>query len=116
MAPFSTVMLSMSSGLMLLRPSPPSEVLPPPRTPMEPSVVLGLVPKLVLSIGTPFTTMSGEFWPENDDWPRIRILDVPPGPVPRLVMFTPAILPCSVLMKFGVRLTVISSAPTVVVE
>ena len=62
-APFNTVIDSISSGFILDKPSPPSEVLPPPRTPIELSEALlpGLVPKLVLSIGTPLITIKGEF-------------------------------------------------------
>ena len=107
-APFKTDMLSISSGLMLERPSPPSEVFPPPLTPIELSdaALPGLVPKLVLSIGTPLTTISGLFWPEIEDCPRIRILEVPAGPVPNPEILTPAIFPESEFIRFGVRFTV----------
>ena len=116
-APLRMVMLSMSSGLMLESPSPPSEVLPPPRTPMELSAAAlpGLVPKLVLSMGTPLTTISGLFCPEMEDCPRMRILEVPAGPVPKPEMFTPATLPCRVFIKLGERFSVRASPPTVVV-
>ena len=62
-APLRTVMFSISSGLTLESPSPPSEVFPPPLTPIDPSAELfpGLVPKLVLSIGTPLITIKGLF-------------------------------------------------------
>src|SRR5690606_3481139 len=101
-APFKTVIDSMSSGLILLRPSPPSEVLLLPRSEVSP-----LAPKLVLSIWTPLTTTKGEFWPPNDDCPRMRILLVPAGPEPNWEMFTPAILPCKAFMKFEDLFTVI---------
>ncbi len=81
-------MLSISSGLMLDNPSPPSANTPPPFT----EIVLSL--KLVLSIGTPLITISGLFCPDSDDWPRMRIFEVPPGPVPSEEIFTPATLPC----------------------
>ena len=117
-APFKTLILSISSGLMLESPSPPSEVLPPPRTPIELSApaLPGFVPKLVLSIGTPFTTISGLFCPEMEDCPLILILEVPPGPVPKAEMFTPAIFPCKAFIKLGERFSVIASALMVEME
>src|SRR5213075_3150699 len=75
--PFSTVILSISSGLMLDKPSPPSAVTPPPLTPADAASL-----KLVLSTGTPLITINGLFVPLMDDCPRIRILEVLPGPVP----------------------------------
>ena len=57
-APFRMVMLSISSGLMLDKPSPPSEVFPPHHRLLHQwnyrylvPIPTGLVPKLVLSIG-----------------------------------------------------------------
>jgi hypothetical protein len=69
------LMLSMSSGLILCSPSPPSDVFPPPPPPSlllyEPSLLepapTGFDPKLVLSMGTPLITISGLFCPEIDD-------------------------------------------------
>ena len=115
-APFSTVICSISSGLILLNPSPPSELLNP-RLPTDASepLLLGFMLKLVLSIGTPLITMSGLFCPENDDCPRILILLVPAGPVPSPEICTPAILPCRAFMKLGCRFTLICSAPRVAV-
>src|SRR5438045_9456333 len=74
-APFKMLMLSMSSGLMLCNPSPPSDVFPPPPPPSlllyEPSLLeparTGFVQKFVLSIRPPLMTMSGLFCPEIDD-------------------------------------------------
>src|SRR5690606_39869333 len=84
-APLNTVMVSISSGLILVKPSPPSDtrVLPLSVLAASDPLLPGLAPKLVLSIGTPFTTIKGWFWPPTDDCPRIRILLVPAGPVPR---------------------------------
>ena len=68
-APFNMVMLSTSSGLILVNPSPPSVVAPPPLLPIELSLPVfpGFVPKFVLSIGTPLITISGLFCPLIDD-------------------------------------------------
>ncbi len=109
-APFKTVIFSISSGLILLRPSPPSEVLFEPLSATSP-----LAPLLVLSIGTPFTTIKGELLPPNEDWPLIRILLVPAAPDPRDVIFTPAILPCKAFIKLTLLFTETSSPPTVAV-
>ena len=61
-APFKTVIASISSGLILLKPSPPSEVLLDPFSETSP-----LAPLFVLSIGTPFTTINGELFPPKED-------------------------------------------------
>ena len=61
-APFKTVIASISSGLILLKPSPPSEVLLDPLSETSP-----LAPLFVLSIGTPFTTIKGELFPPKED-------------------------------------------------
>ena len=86
-APFNIDILSISSGLMLDKPSPPSAVMPPPFTPFTSPL------KLVLSTGTPLITISGLFCPLMEDWPRMRIFEDPPGPVPREEIFKPATLP-----------------------
>ena len=106
----------MSSGFILESPSPPSEVFPPPRTPIELSAAAfpGFVPKFVLSIGMPFTTIKGLFCPEIELCPLILILEVPAGPVPKGEIFTPAICPCKAFIKLGVRFSV--NASRVMVE
>lgn len=101
----------MSSGFILDKPSPPSEVFPPPRTPIKLSApaLLGFVPKFVLSIGMPFTTVKGLFCPEIELCPLILIFEVPAGPVPKGETFTPAICPYKAFIKLGVRFSVIAS-------
>lgn len=110
-------MSAISSGLILASPSPPSDVIPPPLLPIEPSEAPfpGLVPKLVLSMGTPLTTIRGLFWPEMEDCPRIRILELPPGPVPIGEILTPATFPTNEFITFGLRFTVSSSDFTLAV-
>src|SRR5690606_35622626 len=109
-APFNTVIDTISSGLIVLKPSPLSEVRLLPLSDVSP-----LAPKLVLSIGTPLTTIKGELCPPKEDCPRIRILLVPAGPDPKEVILTPANLPCKAFIKLEERLTVISSVSTVAV-
>ena len=46
----------------------------------------------------------------------MRILEVPPGPVPSEVILTPATLPCNAFIGLAVRLTVNSSGFTLVAE
>src|SRR3954466_11027891 len=46
----------------------------------------------------------------------MRILEEPAGPVPKLLILTPAIFPSSALIGFGVRFTVRSSGFTLVAE
>src|SRR5450759_285891 len=72
----------MSSGLILLKPSPWS--VPPQRPACEPTV---------LSIGIPSITYRGWLFPPSDLLPRIITRDDPAGPVPALVTLTPATLP-----------------------
>src|SRR5690606_38458523 len=76
-APLRTVIDSMSSGLILWRPSPrsvlASPALPPP-APLD-------APWIALLMGTPLTMISGELLPPKDDWPRSRIFADPPAPV-----------------------------------
>ena len=110
-APFSTVIDSMSSGLIEENPSPPSELLTCPDLAPNPPPN----PKVVLSIGTPFTIISGWFTLLKEDWPRILILVDPPGPVPMVEIFTPESFPCNVLIGFGVRFVATASAFTVAV-
>src|SRR5690606_3424031 len=78
-APFKTVIEAISSGLILCKPPPSSDLACPV--------------SVVLLMGIPLTTMRGELSPPNDDCPRIRILDEPPGPLAGGEMLTPASLP-----------------------
>src|SRR5258708_20815126 len=76
---------------MLCKPSPWSEEPPvgfPVPLPLEPPA-----DTLVLLIGMPLTTISGELSPLKEDWPRMRILVEPPGPPAGGDTFKPATLP-----------------------
>src|SRR5690606_37400025 len=99
--PFRTEMLSMSSGLMLVRPSPIS------RPPYVPGV-----PWLALLIGIPFITYNGWLFPLSEPLPRMITRLGPEGPVDGLVAFTPAIFPESALPKLFSRALLKFSPPT----
>ena len=104
-APFNTCMLSISSGLMLLNPSPISI---PPHVPAD--------PKFWLLKGTPSTTYSGMLLPVREAFPRMITREEPPVPVELPPTLTPATLPERALPRFGSRAIVKSSPPTCVVE
>src|SRR5258705_8264240 len=80
--PFNTDIFSISSGLMMERPSPASF---PPHKPA--------LPRLLLSIGIPLITYSGWSLPPKEEPPRINTLDEAPAPVAGTETLTPATLP-----------------------
>ena len=114
LAPFSTVIDSMSSGLSWERASllsfEPSTIIvaPPPS--------MSICPATLFCMGTPSITMSGELLPSIDALPRRRILEAPPAPPELGVMTRPALFPCNELMRLASFARVSSSPPTVCVE
>ena len=106
LAPFKTVMFSISSGLIFDKISPPSVVLPPDNRASVICVEAGL------AIGTPSITINGEFSPKTAAFPRSSNLEEPPAPVELGVMTNPAVLPCNALIKLASLALVNSSPPT----
>src|SRR5450759_4159360 len=106
-------MVSISSWLILCRPSPWSDDPPvgfPVPLPAEPPAE---IPALLT--GTPFTIIKGELFPPKEDWPRIRILDEPPGPPAGADIFNPATFPTRLLPTLVVRFVVMFVLFTVAV-
>ena len=103
----------MSSGLMsadrLVKSTPRLEnaVVPPGMSEASDCVL-----KVLLSIGRPSTTMSGWLELEMELTPRMVIDDDAPGTPDELVTSTPAIRPCSALMKFSRPVCAISGPAT----
>ena len=112
--PFSTTMLSMSSGLMSAarlvksRPRLLNAVNEPGASEASDEVL-----SVLLSIGRPSMIMSGWLLPLIELTPRMVIDDEAPGTPDVLVTSTPATRPCSPLMKFS-RPVCATSAPETV--
>ena len=90
--PFNTEIFSISSGFNAERPSPPSF---PPQRPA--------CPKLLVSMGTPFTTYNGWSFPPKEEPPRMITRVDPAAPDAGGDTFTPAILPVRAFPTFAVR-------------
>ena len=69
-----------------------------------------LVAPVVLSIGTPSTTMRGWLLPESELLPRSTIFEEEPGLLEPLMIWIPDTLPESALVMLGSR-TAISWSP-----
>src|SRR5678810_139366 len=110
-APFSTVILSISSGLTINKLSPPS--LLRPSLPPPPPFAL-FAPWLM---GRPLITNKGALSvPLNPDCPRNRILVLDAGPADGGVISRPATLPSREAITLFVRFFCSSSTLAVVVE
>ena len=94
-------MLSISSALMSESPFPMSD---------EGFQKSLLVLPVVLSRGTPSTTIRGWLLPESELLPRRTILDEEPGPLDPLMIWIPETLPESALVMFDSR-TAMSWSP-----
>ena len=102
-------MLSMSSGLMSLSPFPIS-VPGFQKSLLLLPVFLSSEAPVVLSIGTPSTTIRGWLLPERELLPRRTILEDEPGPLAPLRICIPETLPERALVMLGSR-TAIRASP-----
>ena len=115
--PFSTTMLSMSSGLMsaarLVKSTPRllNAVSDPGASEASEPVL-----SVLLSIGRPSMIMSGWLLPLIELTPRMVIDEEAPGTPDVLVTSTPATRPCRPLMKFSRPVAATSAPETVCCE
>ena len=93
----------MSSGLILLRPSPVSvRQLYPLGTP--PTLRSLDTPRLLLSIGTPFTTMSGELLAPKEETPRMLNLATSLRTRPKAADVDPSYFALQGIHEFGLAI------------